>query len=218
MPVSKAFICTMMFAGALAFGSLAVTSNAAERASPAPDAKWQPVFDLDFNDDADDRERADTRDLRPGPGASGARPRVTLRPSSSVVRVGTPINFELGSNVNGYAHLYVVSASGRVQVWMENVPIARGEHLLFPARGSITAAPPTGRDDIAFIVTRNRINGFVGRGTTRTPRDLAYDAVEFKRAVRDRFEDLPRRDWGYARTLVRVVNRTRPDGGWDLDF
>jgi hypothetical protein len=206
------FACTMLFAGALACGSLVAPSQAAERpASSAP--QWQPVFDLGDDDD----ERAQTRDLRPSPGRPGARPRVTLRPSSPVVRIGMPINFQLGSSVKGFAHVYVVSASGRVQVWMENVPIDAGEHVLFPTRGSIKAAPPAGRDDIVLIVTKDRINGFVGYRTTRTPRDLNYNPVAFKRAVRDRFTDLPRRDWGYARTLVRVVNRAGPDGDWDWD-
>jgi Domain of unknown function (DUF4384) len=199
MPVRR-IPCTAILAGALAWSGLSVPL----------------AYAFDFKD-----EPPLTRDLRPGPNTPGqkARPRVTLKPSSPVVRIGAAINFELGSNVDGFAHVYVVSASGRVQVWMENVQISAGQHTLFPARGQITATAPAGRDDIVLVVTRERIKGFLGYGAVRTPRDLDYDPVSFKRAVRERFEDLPRRDWSYARTLVQVVNRARPDGSeWDWDY
>jgi len=206
MPVRNIVACTVILAGTLACSGLAAPSYADE-----PLGNLRPAFD--FKDD----EKGGTRDLRPTPdGPRAARPRVTLRPSSPVVRVGAPINFELGSSVDGFAHVYVVSASGRVQVWMENMPIAAGQQNLFPTRGQITAAPPAGSDDIVLVVTRERIKGFLGFGSTRTPRDLNYDPVAFKDAVRQRFEDLPRRDWGYARTLVQVVNRVGSPGEvWD---
>src|SRR5215471_8792797 len=100
--------------------------------------------------------QADTRDLRPTPSkrpdGAGQRPQVTLRPSSPVVPVGAPVSFEVGSSVNGFGHLYVISASGRVQVWMENVPIAAGQRL-FPAGGNgIEAAAPAGREELMLIV------------------------------------------------------------------
>jgi hypothetical protein len=215
MPVRNVLASTMILAGALACGGLSLpSSHAAGPADRQPAAKLQPVFDF-----GDDEERADTRDLRPTPdGLKATRPRVTLRPSSPVVRIGAPINFELGSSVDGFAHVYVVSASGRVQVWMENVPIAAGQQKIFPTGGQITAAPPAGREDIVLVVTRERIKGFLGYGSTRTPRDLDYEPATFKQAVRQRFEDLPRRDWGYARTLVQVVNRVgSPGSAWDSD-
>jgi hypothetical protein len=195
----RTIACTTILAGTLVCGGLSATSAHA----------------FDFKDEA-----PLTRDLRPGssgPGHQKARPRVTLKPSSPVVRIGAPINFELGSNVDGFAHIYVVSASGRVQVWMENVPISAGQQTPFPTRGRITAAEPTGRDDIVLIVTRERVKGFLGYGPVRTPRDLDYDAGSFKQAVRERFEDLPLRDWGYARTLVQVVNRASSSSEWDWD-
>jgi hypothetical protein len=211
MPVRNALACTAIVAGAFACGGLsAASSHAAE-----PSARLQPAFD--FKDGAPPA----TRDLRPapsGPGYTTARPRVTLRASWPVVRIGAPISFELASSVDGFAHVYVVSASGRVQVWMENVAIPAGQQKVFPTRGRITAAPPAGRDDIVLVVTRERIKGFLGYGPTRTPRDLDYDPAAFKHAVRDKFEDLPRRDWGYARALVQVVNRVGAAGGvWDWD-
>ncbi len=209
MPVRN-IACTMILASAFACSGLPASLACAAE----PSAGLHPVFD--FKDEA-----PLTRDLRPGPGTPGhqkARPHVTLRPSSPVVRIGAPIDFELGSDVDGFAHIYVVSASGRVQVWMENAPITAGQQTVFPTRGQITAAAPAGRDDIVLVVTRERIKGFLGYGPIRTPRDLDYDPSSFKQAVRERFEELPRRDWGHARALVQVVKRTRPAGSaWDWD-
>jgi hypothetical protein len=198
MPL-RTIACSTILAGALVCGGLSVSPSHAFQFKDEP-----PV----------------TRDLRPGPGGPGyhnARPRVTLKPSSPVVRIGGAVNFELGSSVDGFAHVYVVSASGRVQVWLENVPINAGQQTLFPARGQVTAGAPAGRDDIVLIVTRERIKGFLGYGPIRTPRDLDYDPMSFRQAVRDRFEDMPLRDWGYARTLVQVVNRVGSGGEWDWD-
>ena len=211
MPLRNVFACTAILAGAFACGGLSAASSYAGE----PSARLQPVFD--FKDEAPPA----TRDLRPTPGGPGyttARPRVMLRPSSPVVRIGAPISFELGSSVDGFAHIYVISASGRVQVWMENVAIPAGRHKAFPTRGRITAEPPAGRDDIVLVVTRERIRGFFGYGPTRTPRDLDYDPAAFKQAVREKFENLPRRDWGHARALVQVVNRVGAAGSvWDWD-
>jgi hypothetical protein len=210
MPVRNTFARTTILAGAFACSGLAFSSSYAA----------EPPAGLDRAFEVKDERPSGTRDLRPGPGTPDyrkERPRVTLKPSSPVVRIGAPVSFELGSDVDGYAHVYVVSASGRVQVWMENVQIAAGRHKLFPARGQITASAPAGRDDIVLVVTRERIKGFLGYGPIRTPRDLDYDPATFKQAVKERFEDLPRRDWGYARTLVHVVSRTRPGSEWDWD-
>jgi hypothetical protein len=213
MPIRHIFASTVL-AGVLACGGLTVSpSHAAESSANQPNLRHS-VFQ--FDDDNDDR--AQTRDLRPTPGRPGVRPRVTLRPSSPVVRIGRPVSFEVSTNVSGYAHMYVVSASGRAQVWLENVPISAGRNIRFPVNGSITAAPPVGQDDIVLIVTRDRVNGFLGWGTTRAPRVLGYNPGAFKEAVRERFEDLPRRDWSYDRTVVRVVSGGGGPGGGDSDW
>lgn len=209
MPARNVFARSLILA-VLACGSLPVPSHAADASGARPSGRWQPADR--------DEERAVTRDLRPTPAKpdnAGIRPRVTLRPSSTVVAVGEPIKFGVASDVDGFGHIYVVSASGRVQVWMENVPIAADRHIRFPSGGlRINAAPPAGYEDVVLVVTRNRIDGFLGRGPTRTPRDLAYPADDFKEAVREKFEDLPRRDWGYARTLVRVIDRGVSEDIW----
>src|SRR5262249_43004572 len=148
MPTRSSFAITLTLAGAIACG-VAIQAHAA---SPDDDyvVETQP------------------RDLKPVPGhghAIGQRPHVTLRPSTSVVPVGAPITFEISTSASGYGHLYVISASGRAQVWMENVPISAGERLLFPTGGlGIKASAPAGREDLMLICTKERINGFFDYG------------------------------------------------------
>jgi hypothetical protein len=151
MPIPKSFASALVLAGALTCGAPSNPSDAAERVRPGN--PWQQAFDVD--------EEPLTRDLRPMPAKpshTAPHPRVTLRPSSPVVTVGEPISFEVGSNMNGFGHIYVLSASGRVQVWMENVPVAAGQRLQFPTgRVWIRAAAPDGRDDFMLIFSKFRI-------------------------------------------------------------
>jgi hypothetical protein len=190
----------LTIAGAIACGA-AITSHAAS-----------------LDDDGYVVKTQSARDLKPMPGnPAGQRPHVTLNPSSGVVPIGSPITFQITSSVNGYGHLYVMSASGRAQVWMENVPIAAGERLYFPTGGlGIKAAAPAGREDLMLIVTRERIDGFFGYKSTRSPRVVEHDHQSFKQALTEKFTEMPRRQWGYARTSVRVVNRgpSAPGGNW----
>ncbi|MBO0763769.1 MAG: hypothetical protein J2P50_04145 [Hyphomicrobiaceae bacterium] len=195
----------------LAF-TVAVTSALAACGLPAAGNAADP--------DGATRPKADMRDLRPAPSKTEVpveRPLVTLRPSASVVPVGTPVGFEVYSSINGFGHIYVLSASGRVQVWMENVPIAAGQRLTFPIGGPpIEAAAPAGREDLMLIVTRDRIDGFIGYAATRTPHLLDYSHRTFKRALTAKFIDLPHHQWGYARTSIQVVERSpsAPSWGW----
>jgi hypothetical protein len=158
--------------------------------------------------------QAKERDLRPVASSKG-RPRVMLIPSTKVVPIGGWVNFGIKSSVTGYGHLYVMSASGRAQVWMENVPIIGGRRLVFPIGGiGIKAAAPAGREDLMLIVTRKRINGFFGYDTTRTPSVVDYDHKSFKAALTAKFIDMSKRQWNFARTSVRVVDRSPSGPAW----
>jgi hypothetical protein len=42
---------------------------------------------------------------------------------SPFVRIGHAVELDLQSDQDGFAHLYVLSASGKVQLWTENLPI-----------------------------------------------------------------------------------------------
>ncbi len=164
--------------------------------------------------------KADMRDLTPAPtkpAAAAKRPEVTLRPSAPVVPVGAPVTFEVSSSVNGFGHIYVLSASGRVQVWLENAPIAAGQQLTFPiGETGIKAAAPAGREELMLIVTMDRIDGFFGYEGTNVPRVLDYSQATFKKKLTSKFMDLPHRQWGYARTSVQVVDRLASGSGWGV--
>jgi hypothetical protein len=196
MPIRNAFMLAVALAGAMACGSLLAPARAA---AASPDA--------------------DMRDLMPTPTRppAGKRPEVTLRPSTGVVPIGAPITFEVSSSINGFGHLYVFSASGRVQVWLENAPIAAGERLVFPMGGTgVRAVAPAGREHLVLVVTRDRINGFLGYEGTDTPRLLDYRPATFKKRLTDKFIDLPHSRWGYARASVDVVERLAFDSEWGL--
>jgi hypothetical protein len=158
------------------------------------------------------------RDLKPVYKDDIARPRVTLLPNATVVPIGGWINFRVSSSVSGYGHLYVMSASGRAQVWLENVPIVAGQRLVFPVGSvGIKAAAPAGREDLMLIVTKQRIDGFFGYDTTRSPTVVDHDHKSFKAALTAKFINMSKRQWGFARTSVRVVGRDSPTGstwGW----
>jgi len=160
------------------------------------------------------------RDLKPTPARPAVqvrRPEVTLRPSAGAVAIGAPITFEVSSSINGFGHMYVLSASGRVQVWLENAPIAAGQRLLFPTGDmGIRAAAPAGREDLMLIVTKDRINGFFGYEGTNMPRVLDYSPAAFKKKLTEKFIDMPHAQWGYARTSVEVVERLASSSGWGL--
>jgi hypothetical protein len=191
MPIRNTLALTLTLAGAVACGGYLVQAHAQGRdLVPTP--------------------------ASPGWPGKGQRPQVLLRPSASVIPFGAPITFKVRSSVNGYAHLYVMSASGRAQVWLENMPIPAGEHLEFPAGELvIRAAPPAGREDVMLIVTRERINGFFGYKTTNSPRVLPFGQQNFKRVLTEKFNDMPHRQWNYARTAVQVV--AGPNAGWKWD-
>ena len=157
MPIRRNFAVTLTFAGAIACG----VAFQAHAESPG-------LLHL---------AQAKERDLQAVPSYKGeARPKVTLIPNASVVSIGGWVNFRVSSSVSGYGHLYVMSASGRAQVWMENVPIAAGQRLVFPVGSlGIKASAPAGREDLMLIVTKQRIDGFFGYDTTRTPRVVEYD-------------------------------------------
>jgi len=213
MLIRPVFTGTVTLAGVLAFAGLFVPHSRATDFDSARviGGEWQVVKD---------DEQAEPRDLTPAPKPGYGqvkRPSVTFRPSSAVVPVGGWINFEVGSSISGFGHIYVLSASGRVQVWVENMPIAAGRRSLFPTGAiGIRAAAPAGREDLLLIVTKNRIDGFLGSGITSMPRVLGHDHQAFKEALTAKFINLPRREWGYARTAVQVVDQAvrGPAWGW----
>ena len=63
------------------------------------------------------------------------------------VRVGTVLGFRLSSNLDGYGHLYVISAMGDVTRLTENLPLEAGVQVDYPQAGDaiqLRASPPAG--------------------------------------------------------------------------
>jgi hypothetical protein len=123
----------------------------------------------------------------------------------SILSIGDPLGFRMASLAcEGYGQLYVLSASGRSQLWLENVRMHTGQPIYFPSPGSIVrATPPAGDETILFVVTRAPIHGFVG-GTSMTPFDLQYTHDGLRAAIQERLAAMPRSDWAVAEVSVRV--------------
>lgn len=136
-----------------------------------------------------------------------ARPvQVSLMPvGSSTIAIGEPLRFRMTSLVNGYGHLYVLSASGRAQLWFENVRLRAGQPLLFPRRGqTVRAAAPAGDETILFVASCQPIDGFAGKGATMTPLDLQVTHEGLRTAIDQKFGALARNDWAFAEIKIRV--------------
>jgi hypothetical protein len=123
----------------------------------------------------------------------------------SVLSIGEPLRFRMASLVcEGYGQLYVLSASGRSQLWLENVRLHTGQPIFYPSPGLIVrAAPPAGDETVLFVVTRSPFHGFVG-GTSTTPFDLQYTHDGLRAAIQERLDAMPRSDWAIAEVSVRV--------------
>jgi Domain of unknown function (DUF4384) len=155
----------------------------------------------------------DLRPVTPDDQGQARRPKVSLIPNAEVVRIGDTISFSVRSSIDGYGHLYVLSASGRVQLWVENSPIEAGRTVMFPSGAmGVRASAPAGRDQIVLVVTKNRMKGFAGRETTLSPQRLDLDHAEFKQALDAKLGSLPKRSWAAEGATVRVVEgrSTRP--------
>lgn len=132
---------------------------------------------------------------------------VSLMPvGPSTLSIGQPLRFRMVSLAESYGHLYVFSASGRSQLWMENVRLHAGAPYVYPSPGRIVrAAAPAGDDTVMFVATRNRIAGFLGGGrTSTTPFDLQYSHDAMKSALQAQLDALSREDWAIAETTIRI--------------
>jgi len=149
------------------------------------------------------------RDLTIAPGRPPrqAALNVSLTPTTAqVLTIGSPIGFSLGATAKGYANLYALSASGKVQLWLENVPIKAGRALSYPSAGVIRATPPSGDEQILLVVTREPFDGF-GHGAVRSPLVLQYTHAEFRQAVAAKVDRLPRGNWALTELIIRVEDR-----------
>jgi hypothetical protein len=134
---------------------------------------------------------------------------VSLIPTGpSVLKVGMPIGFKLESSASGYAHLYVLDASGKSQGWLENIRIRSHHPMTYPLGGYVVrASPPSGDETILFIVSRKPIHGFASDAGTRIPFDTQVAAASFHDVLADKLKVLPARDWVMTETHLRVEDQ-----------
>jgi hypothetical protein len=123
----------------------------------------------------------------------------------STLSIGQPLKFRMVSLAESFGHLYVLSASGRSQLWMENVRLHAGVPIVYPRPGLIVrASPPAGDEVVIFAATRSRIAGFLGGGSSLTPFDLQYTHEALRAALQSQLNALPRDDWAIAEVSIRV--------------
>lgn len=123
----------------------------------------------------------------------------------STIAIGSPLRFKMAALANGYGHLYVLSASGRTQLWLENLRLRAGAPITYPSRGQIVrASAPAGDETILFVASRNPIDGFAGKGATTTPLDLQLTHEALRTAIEQKFSAIPRGDWAFAEIKIRV--------------
>lgn len=173
---------------------------------------WPPMSEALAQDRRIDASKDLTVEAAPKPASPPAKRRaahamqVSLMPiGPSTLAIGQPLRFKMVSISKGFGHLYVLSASGRTQLWLENAPLGAGEPLRYPRSGQIVrAAAPAGDETIIFVASRNRIDGFAGVGATTTPLDLQLTHEALRTAIQQKFGALPRGDWAYAEIKTRV--------------
>ena len=131
---------------------------------------------------------------------------VSLMPiGSSTITIGQPLRFKMVSLADGFGHLYVLSASGRTQLWLENIRIHAGRPIGYPTSGKIVrAAAPAGDETVIFVASRKPIDGFAGVGSTLTPVDLQLSHEGFRAAIEQKFNGISRENWAFAEIRVRV--------------
>lgn len=128
------------------------------------------------------------------------------------VPLGKPLKFQLTASQPGHAHLYLVSASGKVTALAENLPVGPGQIRTYPesnAGFSLTATPPTGTDRAILLVTTQPFAGLAnsqGRPTS-TPVPLNLSGAEFMDRFNATTAALPSYAWAASELPVPIVAR-----------
>jgi hypothetical protein len=134
---------------------------------------------------------------------------VSLVPKgSTVIAVGDPYQFSIVSSQPSYGHVYVANASGKVQIWAENIKLASGKPVSIPPSGlKIVASPPSGDDKIYFFATRDRFKrGFFGGTTISKPADLQLNESTFLATMKSKLAKQKASRWAYTTQIIRVVD------------
>ena len=124
------------------------------------------------------------------------------------LRLGDPISFALSTSTAGHGHLYILNTSGTVVALAENLPVAPGAPVLFPAPDAgftIRAHPPVGANRVLFLVTQQPFQGFGGAGAAGALATLAVPADVFVAQLNAATARLAGNGWTLAETRLEVV-------------
>lgn len=125
----------------------------------------------------------------------------------SSIRIGAPIRFRIRSNRSGFGHVYIVNASGKTVLLVENLPLKAERSVEVPKAGLlIRASAPTGDNEVVFLATRDRFAGFAGGGTTTTPTDIQTSGAGLAAQLETRLSMTARDRWALTHVTVRVVD------------
>jgi hypothetical protein len=121
---------------------------------------------------------------------------------SQVVTAGQPFQFGVISNGGGFAHVYLLTASGKTQVLAENLglPPNGDPQIVF----KLLATAPAGKDKVLVLSTRSRINGFSPGSNSGQATPLKLTHGQFRATLDRKIRSLPRNDWSFAETFVLV--------------
>jgi hypothetical protein len=124
----------------------------------------------------------------------------------SVLRIGSLIRFKAWSNRTGFGHAYLATASGKVILVAENLPIRANRRIILPRPGlALRAVAPAGDDTLIFVSTRQRFAGFAGGAATNSPIDIQLTAEGLVSELKSRLSGAPSDDWGFTTVVVRVT-------------
>ena len=123
------------------------------------------------------------------------------------VQVGDTLGFTVSSSAPGYGHLYLLNASGAVMVLVENLPLAAGGQVAFPAPDAgfaIRANPPAGIERVILLATKQPFVGFAGGADG--PVQLPLEAAEFLEQVNSATSKLPKTGWASAEAQIETIS------------
>lgn len=127
------------------------------------------------------------------------------------VRIGTAVSFQLASSAAGFAHLYLINASGNVLVLAENLPVGADQPTVYPGLTdgvNLRASPPAGTERVVLLVTRQPLSGFSGSGgaAVTRPQMLATGADAFIARLNATTAALADTVWAVTETRLQIIS------------
>ena len=126
------------------------------------------------------------------------------------VAIGDELGFRVSANGDAYGHLYLINASGRVFVLVENLRLPANAQIRFPrdsANLMFRAQPPAGVERVVLLATRHRFAGFSQGTAAGGPVQIAAEAREFVSELNAALGRLPEEDWTIAETHIEVIGQ-----------